>query len=697
MLKFCKKIFYVLFFLIFLLFSIKKITNANNEFKAKMYIDNPTYNQNIKDRLYIRGWVMANTKDIEISLYVDDLFIEKLERNQQRPDVLKAIKEYGTKIDNPIPGFEKNIDTTYLTDGIHILKIVVNQKETNEELCSSETRIYIKKYNSLMCIDNPKVNETLKNSIFIRGWIMSELKKIDINLYIDNVLVRKLERNEYRPDVLKAIKGYGGENSNPIPGFKAMIDTSNLSDGIHTIKTEVIDINTGEIIRKDQRSIVIKKYNTRICVDSPLINGKATKDMELRGWVMSEAADISINFYIDDSFIEKLERNESRPDVLKAVLNCGSKEQNPIPGFNYKIDLSNYINGKHIVKIDLVNNRLNETIYTTTRVFYLIKYPSIMCIDNETSYKASTKQIIIRGWVMSMDSSIKIAAYLDNNKILDITRNEYREDVLRLIKGYGTEKENPIPGFNVACDASKIDEGNHIIKIIVTNSSKEILTSSIYNITVNNKIMKGIDVSIYQGIIDWKKVKDDNVDFVIIRAGYRGYGSNGTLVTDGKFKANIEGAIKNNIDVGVYFFSQAINEKEAIEEANYVLNLVKGYKIAYPIVIDTEESSSPSKQGRADGLSKEERTIVVKAFCNTIVNAGYEPMIYANKWWLTEKLDLSKLSNYIVWLAHYTGATKDNPFLKQSDYKGKYVMWQYTDKGSINGITGYVDLNVTIP
>ena len=92
MLKFCKKIFYVLFFLIFLLFSIKKITNANNEFKAKMYIDNPTYNQNIKDRLYIRGWVMANTKDIEISLYVDDLFIEKLERNQQRPDVLKAIK-----------------------------------------------------------------------------------------------------------------------------------------------------------------------------------------------------------------------------------------------------------------------------------------------------------------------------------------------------------------------------------------------------------------------------------------------------------------------------------------------------------------------------------------------------------------------------------------------------------------------------
>ena len=178
----------------------------------------------------------------------------------------------------------------------------------------------------------------------------------------------------------------------------------------------------------------------------------------------------------------------------------------------------------------------------------------------------------------------------------------------------------------------------------------------------------------------------------MIRAGFRGYGAAGTLVTDTNFYTNINGALNNGIDVGVYFFSQAITEKEAIEEANYVLNLIRGYRITYPIAIDTEDIDYA--QGRADNLSRLQRTNIVKAFCERIKQAGYEPMIYANKWWLIEQLDMSKLSNYAVWLAHYTGATQDNPFAKPSDYTGKYVMWQYTDRATVNGITGNVDANV---
>ena len=180
----------------------------------------------------------------------------------------------------------------------------------------------------------------------------------------------------------------------------------------------------------------------------------------------------------------------------------------------------------------------------------------------------------------------------------------------------------------------------------------------------------------------------------MIRAGFRGYGSAGTLVTDSYFKINIEKAIQNRIEVGVYFFSQAINEQEAIQEANYVLNLIKNYDITYPIAIDTEDV--PNVVGRADNLSKEQRTAVVASFCNRISEAGYEPLIYANKWWLTEKLDMRYLENYPVWLAHYTGATWYNPLAKPSDYKGKYIMWQYTDKANINGISTYVDANITM-
>ena len=214
-----------------------------------------------------------------------------------------------------------------------------------------------------------------------------------------------------------------------------------------------------------------------------------------------------------------------------------------------------------------------------------------------------------------------------------------------------------------------------------------------------NTTKKGIDVSTYQDTINWKKVKENGVEFAMIRAGLRGYGVssdgiNGKIVQDSKFVENINGAINNNIEVGVYFFSQAINEQEAIEEANFTLSLIKKYKITYPIAIDTEESSHPNKLGRADKLTVEQRTKVVKAFCETIEKAGYEPMIYANKWWLKEKLDMSKLSSYSIWLAHYTGATQDDPLAKPSDYEGKYIMWQYTDKGTVDGIIGNVDMNV---
>ena len=205
-------------------------------------------------------------------------------------------------------------------------------------------------------------------------------------------------------------------------------------------------------------------------------------------------------------------------------------------------------------------------------------------------------------------------------------------------------------------------------------------------------IAYGIDVSKYQETIDWKAVKNDGVDFAMIRAGFRGY-EKGTLNVDSYFYQNIEGALKAGVDIGVYFFTQAIDTNEAIEEANFVLNLIKPYKITYPVVIDTEYANE-EHTGRADNIDKNTRTAAVKAFCDTISKAGYTPMIYGNKWWFMDALDMSKLSNYDIWLAHYTGATQDNPFANMSDYTGPYTMWQYTDTGKINGINTLVDCNI---
>ena len=190
----------------------------------------------------------------------------------------------------------------------------------------------------------------------------------------------------------------------------------------------------------------------------------------------------------------------------------------------------------------------------------------------------------------------------------------------------------------------------------------------------------GIDVSTWNGNIDWNKVKNSGVSYVIIRTGYRG-STQGSLVEDNKFRQNIKGATNAGLKVGVYFFSQAINEVEAVEEASMVLSQIKGYKLAYPVFIDVEPSG-----GRADGLSTGDRTKVVNAFCQTIQNNGYKAGIYANKTWFTSKLNTSALSGYKIWLAQYNSTVT---------YKGRYDMWQYSDKGKINGISGNVDMNLS--
>ena len=191
----------------------------------------------------------------------------------------------------------------------------------------------------------------------------------------------------------------------------------------------------------------------------------------------------------------------------------------------------------------------------------------------------------------------------------------------------------------------------------------------------------GIDVSKWQGEIDWDKVKNAGVEFAIIRAGYRG-SVTGAIVEDPYFQANMKGAAASGIPVGVYFFTQAVNEVEAVEEASAVLKLVRQYELDYPIFIDTEGAGG---NGRADGLDAEARTLVCEAFCRTIENGGYRAGVYASRNWYNNCLETAKLDNYFIWLAEYRSVPL---------YQGYYSMWQYTSKGQVDGIKGNVDLNI---
>lgn len=189
-------------------------------------------------------------------------------------------------------------------------------------------------------------------------------------------------------------------------------------------------------------------------------------------------------------------------------------------------------------------------------------------------------------------------------------------------------------------------------------------------------ISKGIDVSKYQGNIDWAKVKASGIDFAIVRLGYTGTKSRKPTL-DGKFKRNMAQCEKRGINVGVYYYSTATSLIQAQNEAKFVIKHLKGRKLQYPVYIDTEDAMQAK-------LSKNNLTAIVKEFCETMEQAGYYVGIYSNKSWFTDQLNERKLKAYDKWVAQYND---------KCTYKGDYGIWQYTDKGKVSGIKGNVDLN----
>lgn len=194
----------------------------------------------------------------------------------------------------------------------------------------------------------------------------------------------------------------------------------------------------------------------------------------------------------------------------------------------------------------------------------------------------------------------------------------------------------------------------------------------------------GVDISKHTGKVYFPSLKAAGVDYVMIRLGSRGY-STGQITLDENFKENIEGAIEAQLDVGIYFYSQAISQDEAVQEANFVVQNLEPYrgKVKYPIAFNMGFVSND--KSRIEGLSREDKTAVTVSFLDAVRAAGYVPMVYGDKEWLIKEVDLTKLTDYDVWLSQ----EEEIP-----DYPYRYAMWQYNTDGILNGIDGGADLNI---
>ncbi len=259
-----------------------------------------------------------------------------------------------------------------------------------------------------------------------------------------------------------------------------------------------------------------------------------------------------------------------------------------------------------------------------------------------------------------------------DEEIDEKTEESVKEDVvLRFVDVFGEEYETKI----------KEDVPRHEYNNSCFSKDGNILTYEDEQYTSR----LGVDVSRHQGKINWQKVKDQGAEFAFIRIGYRGYGQSGSINLDQRFYENIKAAQSAGIDVGVYFFSQAINEEEALEEARFVIDSLKGYELQLPVVYDPE--SILDDVARTDDVPGEQFTKNTIVFCETISENGYEPMIYSNMLWEAFNFDLSQLTEIPIWYADYEE-------LPQTPYH--FVFWQYTNEGRISGIDGPMDLDIQL-
>lgn len=707
------------------------INIANKKYEGKLYIENPTYQQNFTrpddTKITIKGWAVSNDVNARLRLVVDGLILPNTMSRINREDVnILVSPEYGGIETTPKAGFSSSIDIENLTAGNH--KIEVQEiSDYGEIITSQEILINIanKKYQGKMYIENPTYNQNFTRpddtKLTLRGWAVSEDSNADLKVFIDgNAVSANLSRTG-RGDVDSLVSPpFGGTVTTPKAGFTGNIDISNLEAGKHTLKVEEISRFGDRIISQEiVINIVNKKYSGKLYIENPTYNQSFTRPddtkLTLRGWAVSGDSNANLKVFIDGNLVASNLSRTGRGDVDTLVSpSFGGKAMTPKAGFNGTVDISNLGAGNHTLKVEEIS-RYGDVI-TFQEVLINIankKYYGEMCVDTPTHNQAYNlgENITINGWAVSQDELATVEIYIDGNWKARADRYN-RGDVVFYMNKYDGKTINA--GFGKMINSSGMSAGTHYVTVYEKSRYGDMIGGVQIKITIKapttnnnaqskpqskntndshlnntNNILtsgtKGIDVSQFQGTIDWKKVANSGMKYAMIRIGYRGYGTGG-FAEDTKFKTNFSNAVANGLKVGVYFYSTAINTQEAKADAEYVMCILKKYgyqnKVSMPIAIDLE--LIPGVNTRDKNVRKVTRTNIANTFCSTIAGYGYTPMVYACKSFLNSNMNASQIS-YDVWVAQYNS---------KCTYTGKYTMWQYTSSGKVSGITGNVDCNI---
>ena len=711
---------------------IKKIKTGKIEFESPINCEKIYNRRDIE----VVGWKMANVKDTKIKVYLDnEELVSKIEY-QTRPDILKSVYGYGSVSENVQPGFRFYINSEKISEGEHEIKL---------ELYSLDNELLDVNYRKI-CVDDGlhiiynshiqnigwqqqkmdgDVSGTEGMSYRIEALKLSLVNMADKSTISYRTHIQDLGWQDWKKD--EEIAGTEGKSLR-VEAIQIRLNSSEDYSIMYRVHIQDIgwqdwkcdgDVagSVGKSLRIEaiQIKIVSKIKKSKIKIESPEINSSIydRKNIEIRGWKLANVKDTKMYAYLDDDDISNKIMYQTRVDIMNSVYEYGTSVENPKPGFKCTIDSSYLSEGKHKIKLVLWSSD-NELLTTEETSFFIddnlhIKYSSHVqdigwqkdVIDGATSgtegmsYRIEAVKIALANVIDKQKVNYRVhiqdigwQSWKSNGELAGTEGRSKRIEAIQIklenMDEYTIEYQVHIQDYGWSdCYIDGETAGT-------IGKSKRIEAIRIRIVKKYKRGYMGIDVSQYNKDINWANVKNSGIDFAMIRVGFRGWGQAGNFKEDANFKTNIQNAKAAGLKVGVYFVTQAKNDQESIQEANWVLDKIRNYHLDYPVALDIESSTAPNNTGRADNLDKNTRGRLAKIFCQTIQNSGYVPMIYLNVDWAKNRVDMSQLTEYDTWIANY----KHDLTLKPS-YSGKYTIWQYTDIGRINGINTKVDVNIS--
>ena len=662
--------------------------NIKAEYRGIMTLDTITEGKTITtpttEYLRIAGWAVSDDPNTKIKLYVNGAcWLQDMKRTY-RSDIVSISNQYSGATKNA--GYEENVYVGALPEGRHIVRI--DQVDSRGKVVSSFARtlvVHRENFRGTMCIDAPSNNQKIyvpsQKNITVSGWAVSTEPKAKIRIYMDNTLITENANRYSRPDVNLIANQYGGTSVTPKSGYSANINVEKLQEGTHKIKVEQID-RSGKVLNSQVQNVYIKSnYKGILTLDTVpqnglVLNTPSTETLRIAGWAVSDDPNAKINVYINGSCWIKDIKRTYRSDIVSISNQYGGVTKNA--GYEGTINILDLPEGTHLLKVEQIDSKGQViSIFERNIIIQREKFRGVICIDSPISgqlYNKTNHTLQISGWTLSTDAGDNVQIKI-NGVVQNVSRFE-RSDVNSGANEYGGVSKNKTPGYKCSVDVSNYGEGIYNIEINIISRWGEIISTVNRNIEVSFSRYAGVDVSAHNGTVDWQRLKNQGIEFAILRVGY---GQNANQ-KDSTFEYNYSECKKYGIKVGVYLYSYAMSVEDSEKEANNCLNWLGGRQLDLPVYYDIENDSGSYRQ---DSLSKETLTNMALTFLNKVSNSGYKAGFYSSKYWLEAKLDMSQIeNNYSVWVAHYTS-------LVQTTYNGKYDIWQWIDGKNDNTLGGF--------